>query len=283
MASGAQPTIGPLPGGDPADTHDTRRARQGQRTRTASFLRLAGGVRRTAGASTADANEPWTLARWRRESSRIVPLVAVLVLLEGANWFLLDAAFGWVLPGTVLPGLAALALIIVLVGTVFSGTILARQEMRPHQVRLRITLVGLVALQFLVNTLVGFDTARARMPDVAAQFFGTSPIVMARFTGAVLGGSLALITFSYLLVVAAVVDRLVAPINLLDEANLLLHQAETAASGGKAQLNAQAKAPTVAPPDKPTIDINGLHLATQQPRSQGDEPTEAGSWAGRPR
>jgi hypothetical protein len=277
MASGAQPNLGPMPAGNPPDP---RHARQSQRTRTAPFLRLTAGAMRRATAhdGAADANEPWTLARWRRESSRILPLVAVLVLLESANWFLLDVAFGWVLPGTLLPGLAALALIIVLMGTVFSNTIFARQEMRPHQLRLRITLIGLVALQFMVNTVVGFDTARTNMPAVVAQFFGTNPVVMARIAGAVLGGSLALITFSYLLVVAAVVDRLVSPMNLLAEAMVLLRQADAASSGGKAQIKMQPKLPaTPLPADiKPTIDINGMHLAKPD---QGDAPTEAGTWA----
>lgn len=275
MASGAQPNLGPLP---PSHTGNTRKARQSARTRTAPFLRFAGGAILPAagGEAAREANEPWTLARWRRESSRILPLVGVLVLLEGANWYLLNVAFGWVLPGTLLPGLAALALIIVLMGTVFSNTILARQEMRPHQLRLRITLFGLIALQFIVNTIVGFDTARARMPDVAAQFFGTSPVVMARIAGAVLGGSLAVITFSYLLVVAAVVDRLVSPMNLLDEAMVLLRQADTAASGGRGQQVPQTPATPHAPDMKPTIDINGMAQAS---RDAGDAPTEAGTWA----
>ena len=275
MASGAQPNLSPLSRESASRPHRTRHT---QRTRTASFLRLAGGsiLHSASGQSAHDANEPWTLARWRRESSRIVPLVAVLVLLEGANWFLLDIAFSWVLPGTLLPGLAALALIIVLMGTVFSNTILARQEMRPHQLRLRVTLIGLVALQFVVNTVVGFDTARYRMPDVAAQFFGTTPLVMARVAGALLGGSLALITFSYLLVVAAVVDRLVSPMNLLDEAMVLLKQADGAASGGRAAQKPPQAAPAPAQDLKPTIDMGGM----PSPGSRADDaPTEAGTWA----
>lgn len=182
----------------------------------------------TSGQTTdaGDATDQWTVARWRREGGKVVAFIAVLCLLEGANWYLLTAAFGWVLQNTVLPGVAALALIIVLVGTVLSGSLLANPALRSHRLRLRITLVGLVALQFLVNTVEGFIVARARMPLSAAEFFGLDPVMVARLAGVVLGGSLALITFSYLMLVAQILEEMLPPPNLQREAELLLRRYE---------------------------------------------------------
>ncbi len=223
-------------------------------------------------ASASDLADQWTRARWRRESRRVAPFIVVLVLLEGANWYLLEAAFGWVLPGRLLPGLAALALLIVLIGTVFASSLLGHRDMRAHQRRLRVTLAGLIALQFMVNTVQGFDMARAHMPVSAAQFFGLDPLMMARVVGAVMGGSLALITFSYLLVVATVVDKIVSPVNMLHEVNLLLGQYDDASASATPGVQA----------DRPTVDIGRGQWPT---RDHSNEATEIdpGAWAIPPR
>lgn len=222
------------------------------------------------GTGAGDAADQWTLARWRRESGRIAPFIPVLVLLEAANWYLLDVTFGWVLPGTLLPGLAALALIVVLIGTVFAGTLLANREMRSHRLRLRATLIGLIALQFTVNTIVGFDTARAHMPPVAAQFFGLDPIVMARLVGAVMGGSLALITFSYLLVVAAVVDKIMSPLSIVREVNVVLRHFDD--DDARTRTAGDAVGPSAPGANGPTVDMGGGQWTR---RSRSDDETEA--------
>jgi hypothetical protein len=97
---------------------------------------------------------------------------------------------------------------------------------------------------------------------------------MARVAGAVLGGSLALITFSYLLVVAAIVDRLVSPMNLLDEAMVLLRQAEQTPDRADRPI---ADDPGVGPREaKPTVEVAHLRL---EDLDLNHDPTEAGTWA----
>jgi hypothetical protein len=211
-------------------------------------------------ASAGEPFEQWSVARWRRESARLAPFILVLVLLEGANWYLLEVAFGWVLPGTVLPGLAAAALILVLVGTIFSHALLLNPEMHSHRVRLRATLAGLLALQFLVNTVEGFGVAQVHMPLSAAQFFGLDPVMMARVMGATLGGGLALITFSYLLFVARVLDKMVGPLNPAREAEVVLRSLERQSVRQSAADRAPGAAGDQATPSSadPTIQVRGM-------------------------
>ncbi len=200
---------------------DARRARRFRltgptiligRTRTA-------GTARSPDDAAGSAPDPWPVARWRHEWRRIAPFVPVLLLLEAANWYLLNAAFGWVLPGPILPGLTAAALLLFLIATVFARSLLAAREMRSHQLRLRITLIGLVVLQIIVNTVQGFGVARGHMPATAAEFFGLSPVAMARIAGVVMGGGLALVTLSYLLFVVSVLDKMAEPLSVLSVAN----------------------------------------------------------------
>lgn len=202
----------------------------------------------------ADATDQWTVARWRREGGKVLAFIGVLCLLEGANWYLLTTAFGWVLQNPVLPGVAALALTIVLVGTVLSGSLLANPTLSAHRLRLRITLIGLVALQFVVNTVEGFVVARTRMPVAVAEFFGGDPVMVARFAGAVLGGSLALITCSYLMLVARILEEMLPPPNLQREAELLLRRYERLSARIRARAGfARADVPHA--PVNPTVPM----------------------------
>lgn len=173
-----------------------------------------------------EASEPWSAARWRREWGKVATFIGVLLLLEAANGYLLAAAFAWVLPGNALPILASLALIVVLIGTVLSRSLLANPVLQSHKLRLRVTLVGLIALQFAVNTIQGYSVAQAHLPGSAADFFQLNPALAARLIGAVLGGSLALITFSYLLLVAQILEEMLPPPNLQREAEVLLRRYE---------------------------------------------------------
>lgn len=208
-------------------------------------------------ASAAPASDPadaWSAARWRRESGKVAAFIIVLGLLEGANWYLLSAAFSWVLPGTVLPDLAALALIVVLIGTVLSGSLLANPALRGHRTRLRITLAGLLALQFGVNTMEGFIVARGHLPVAAAEFFQLDPAAMARVVGTVLGGSLALITFSYLLLVARILEEMLPPPNLQREAEVLLRRYERLSA--RARTGADRAAAPAPDPLDPTVPMS---------------------------
>jgi hypothetical protein len=227
-------------------------------------------ARALGGATPApDPADAWTAARWRRESGRVAAFVGVLCLLEGANWYLLAAAFSWVLPGAVLPGLAALALIVVLVGTILSRSLLANPVLKGHQLRLRITLIGLLTLQFIVNTLEGFDVARTHLPPTAAEFFGLSPIVAARLAGAVLGGSLAIITFSYLLLVAQILEEMLPPPNLQREAEVLLRRFERR-SGRASAGSPQGPDPALRNPVEPTVPMQAPdpHDSQTQPATR---------------
>jgi len=214
---------------------------------------LIGRTRTAATARSPDddagtAPDPWPVARWRHEWRRVAPFVPVLLLLEAANWYLLNAAFGWVLPGPILPGLTAAALILFLIATVFARSLLAAREMRSHQLRLRITLVGLVVLQIIVNTVQGFGVARGHMPATAAEFFGLSPVVMARIAGIVMGGGLALVTLSYLLFVVSVLDKMAEPLSVLSVANSVLGSRGDRQARGHPGTGAGMHAPGSAPP-----------------------------------
>jgi hypothetical protein len=215
------------------------------RTRTVTRPASVGGITNP----TEETAEPWSAARWRRESGKIAAFVVVLAVLEGANWYLLSAAFAWVLPGKVLPGLAAFALIVVLVGTMLSRTLLDHPALRAHRVRLRITLIGLIALQFMVNTVEGFILARVTLPVAVAQFFQLDPMATARIIGMVLGGSLALITFSYLLLVAQIIEEILPLPDLRREAEVLLRRYERAGARRRTMGG-----PPLAPTD-PTIAL----------------------------
>lgn len=202
----------------------------------------------TPPADAPSAAEPWSAAQWRREWGKVATFIGVLLLLEAANGYLLAAAFAWVLPGSILPGLAALALIVVLIGTVLSRSLMANPALQSHQLRLRITLGGLVALQFAVNTLEGFTVARAHLPASVAQFFQFDPVVAARLIGAALGGSLALITFSYLLLVAKMLEEMLPPPNLQREAEVLLRRYERTASSQPSSPSSPASPPAARQP-----------------------------------
>ncbi|HEY7779925.1 MAG TPA: hypothetical protein VIC85_06910 [Ktedonobacterales bacterium] len=209
------------------------------------------------GAAASGASGPskmlWSLARWRRESTRLIPFVPVVLLLESANWYLLNTAFAWVLPVSALAALAAAALLIALFAIVFSSVVVAQPELRRDQLRLRLTLTGIVALQVAANTIVGFGVARTHMPASAALFFGWDPIVMARVVSVVLGGSLALITFFCLGLVIRVVDRLFSPVDPIKEANTVLNQRD----GADPVARPVVPAPTGGGPS-PTVVIRGM-------------------------
>jgi hypothetical protein len=195
----------------------------------------------------------WSLARWRRESGRLIPFIPVVLLLESANWYLLNIAFAWVLPVTALAALAAAALLIALFAIVFSSVVVAQPELRRDRLRLRLTLGGIVALQVAANTIVGFGVARARMPASAAQFFGWDPIMMARVVSIVLGGSLALITFFCLGLVIRVVDRLFSPVDAIKEANTVLNQRDDPDATPRPTPSSRPRGDS-----NPTIAVHGM-------------------------
>ena len=226
----------------------------------------------TAAGAPGQSMSMWSLARWRRESRRLIPFIPVVLLLEGANWYLLNTAFAWVLPVSALAGLAAAALLLTLFAIVFSSVVVAQPELRRDQLRLRLTLAGIVALQVGANTIVGFGVARARMPASAALFFGWDPIMMARVVSAVLGGSLALITFFCLGLVIRVVDRLFSPLDAIKEANTVLNHRDDLDAGPRpAPPSAQAGGQNVS--QHPTVDVLGL--VPVPGRDTANAPTEA--------